>query len=177
MADAPAFQPPAPDLDALRHDLALLAAETGFAYDRVFDRMAAGQTLREALDLPEGIAAAIYALAYARFNAGDLDRALPLFRALVLLDPRGRDHWLGLGLCLRGTGQMAEARPAFATALALAPDDPVILFHCTELACHTDDWAGAKANMTRFAALPNTTAWRRLLPEMRKLATAIDLRS
>ncbi|WP_284262745.1 tetratricopeptide repeat protein [Roseicyclus amphidinii] len=167
---------PAPDLEGLRRDLALLAAETGFAYDRVFDRMAGGASIAEALDLPEGTAAAIYALAYARFNAGDIDRALPLFRALVLLGPRGRDHWLGLALCLRGKGLMAEAGTAFATAAALAPDDPMILFHRTELACHTGDWAAAKAGVARFAGMPQTPVWRRLLPEMRKLATAVELR-
>lgn len=175
MADA-ADNLPAPDLEGLRRDLALLAAETGFAYDRVFDRMAEGKSIGDALDLPEGTAGAIYALAYARFNAGDLDRALPLFRALVLLEPRGRDNWLGLGLCLRGKGVMAEAGQALSAAAAIAPDDPMILFHCTELACHTGDWAAAKAGVARFSAMAQTPVWRRILPEMRKLATAVELR-
>ncbi|WP_417277781.1 hypothetical protein [Celeribacter sp.] len=163
---------------AMRQALVGLAGQTGFAYDRVFDALTAGQSLVEALNLPPEIVDLLYAQAFARFNAGDISTAQSLFLALTLIAPEVRDHWLGLGICLRRSGEAKgapeAAQAAFLRAEEIAPDDPAVQFHLTELMCQRRDWRGAEGHLKRFIALPETAARLRLIPEMRKLATLLE---
>lgn len=160
--------------DAMRQALAELAGQTGFAFDRVFDALAEGQSLLEALHLPKEITDLLYAMAFARFNAGDVATAQSLFLALTLMAPDRRDHWLGLGICLRRLEEYETAQSAFLKAEEITRDDPAVLFHLTELMCKLRNWSAAQAYLKRFVALPETAARLRLIPEMRKLALAIE---
>ncbi|NIZ12018.1 hypothetical protein [Phaeobacter sp. HF9A] len=160
--------------DAMRQALAELAGQTGFAFDQVFDALAEGQSLLEALHLPKEVTDLLYAMAFARFNAGDVGTAQSLFLALTLIAPEIRDHWLGLGICLRRLQEYETAQSAFLKAEAIAPDDPAVLFHLTELTCQLRNWSVAQGYLNRFVALPETAARLRLIPEMRKLALAIE---
>lgn len=162
---------------ALRQTLSDLADQTGFAYDQVFDALSNGDGVLTALKLPPEVADLLYTQAFSRFNAGDITMAQSLFLALTLISPDRRDHWLGLGICLRCLDQSQPAQNAFSMAQRLTPEDPAVLFHLTELMCQRRDWKTAEEYLKRFIALPDTAARLRLFPEMRKLATAIEAQS
>jgi tetratricopeptide (TPR) repeat protein len=51
----------------------------------------------------------------------DLDRAVPAYRASLLVDPRSSDAWLDLAAAYEALGNLAEARAAFANAKRVYP--------------------------------------------------------
>src|SRR3954465_7505434 len=73
-------------------------ARCGIDGRAIFDNLAKGKPLAEALGVPPGIVQVLYARAYPLFNAGQHGRAEAIFRSLCALDGRGADHWLGFGL-------------------------------------------------------------------------------
>lgn len=165
--------------DTTREILAALAEisdEGGRDYADLFRKVAEGQTLLEALDLPPATVDILYAQAFARFEARRLTEALHLFQTLTLLAPKVKDHWLGLGICLRVVEQDQAAQIAFDTAASLAPRCPAVLFHRIELACHQQDWAGASRLIARFEGLEDSVERQRMAPEVQRLATLVRSR-
>jgi len=147
--------------------------EAGRDYASIFAQVAAGQTLLQALDLPPQTVDVLYAQAFARFNARRVPEAMHLFQSLTLLAPNVKDHWLGLGICLRMVDQYDAARTALDVAHTLAPECPAVVFHRTELACQQQDWVRAAADVARFEALPETPQRQRLRPEFDRYATLV----
>lgn len=143
----------------------------------LFSALLDGQDLTTALNLPDGTVALLYAQAHARFNAGQLTDALGLFQALVVLAPKVKDHWLGLGICLRLSNSLAGARLAFAAARDLAADCPAVTYHLAELCLAEDKQDQARALMQEFAAFEDSSLKQTILPEARRLVTAIELRT
>lgn len=143
---------------------------------QVFDALLAGKDMVAALGLPAETASLLYAQAYARFNNGKLAEATTLFQALTVLAPSAKDHWLGLGVCLRLSDALPSARLAFLTAQEIESDCPAVTYHLAELALAQDDLAEAGHLIQTFADLPDTALKQRMLPEARRLATAITAR-
>lgn len=139
----------------------------------MFRAMLDGQEMSAALGLPAGTADLVYAQAHARFNAGQVTDALALFQALVALSPKVKDHWLGLGICLRMTGALSGARLAFTAALDLQPDCPAVTYHLAELALSDGRRDESKSLLRRFAALPDGALKTRLAAEAQRLAAVL----
>lgn len=142
----------------------------------VFRGLLDGKEMGAALGLPEGTAQLLYAQAHARFNGGHVTDALALFQALTVLSPGVKDHWLGLGICLRLTDALATARLAFATAREIAPDCPAVMYHQAELDLAEGRLAEAAALMRAFAALPETGLKTRMAAEAQRLVAALAAR-
>jgi tetratricopeptide (TPR) repeat protein len=70
-------------------------------------------------DTPDGMLARAKALA----TAGDYERAVPLYRALVAGQPDRAELWRALGRALRQTGAVDESIACYRRALALDPGD------------------------------------------------------
>lgn len=162
---------------ALREVLDQLSPHVGRDLGAIFDHLENGGTMLSALGLPEGAVDVIYAQAYARFNAGDIDRARTLFEALVTLAPDRQDHWLGLGICARRKDEHGAAQIAFDTALALNPESPAAQFHRCELACLTADWPTARKMAKGFVAAPDSAVRTGLAGEMNRLLALIEART
>lgn len=143
----------------------------------VFEALLAGHDMGAALGLPEGTAALLYAQAHARFNGGEVTEALGLFQALTVLAPQGKDHWLGLGICLRLAGSLGGARLAFATAQEIDPECAAVAYHQAELAFAEGRLADARGALARFAALPDSGVKQRLGHEAQKLVAVLAARS
>ena len=139
----------------------------------VFRSLLDGQDMSAALGLPAGTADLLYAQAHARFNAGNVTDALALFQALAALSPKVKDHWLGLGICLRMTGVFAGARLAFAAALDLQPDCAAVTYHLAELALADGRREEAVVLVRRFFALPDGGLKTRLSAEAQRLAAVL----
>jgi tetratricopeptide (TPR) repeat protein len=139
----------------------------------VFRSLLDGQDMSVALGLPAGTADLLYAQAHARFNAGNVTDALALFQALAALSPKVKDHWLGLGICLRMTGVFAGARLAFAAALDLQPDCAAVTYHLAELALADGRREEAVVLVRRFFALPDGGLKTRLSAEAQRLAAVL----
>ncbi len=129
-----------------------LAASLGIDGGPIFDRLAAGQSIGQALALPDDVIERIYARAHRLFTLGKLDRATALFRALCLLREEDADFWVGYGVCLRLTDQLARARQAFESGVNLRPDWAVPHFHLLELALHLRQWPQAQAALAAYDA-------------------------
>jgi predicted O-linked N-acetylglucosamine transferase (SPINDLY family) len=56
------------------------------------------------------------------FDAGRLEEAIAVYRALLARSPGFARAWNNFGLCLRLTGRSAEAEQAFRSAVSQAPD-------------------------------------------------------
>ena len=165
------------ETEALHATLAELAPDGEPALALVFERVARGASLTEALDLPAEVVDLLYAQAFAAFDAGRVLAALNQFQALCLLAPRSTDHWLGLGICLRRVDQTAAAMLAFDTALALDPTAAAVRFYRLDLAAHLQDWPLAAAELAAFDGLPDAPAKRTLLPEVQRLRALVAVRS
>lgn len=139
----------------------------------VFRSLLDGQDMSAALGLPAGTADLLYAQAHARFNAGNVTDALALFQALAALSPKVKDHWLGLGICLRMTSVFAGARLAFAAALDLQPDCAAVTYHLAELALADGRREEAVVLVRRFFALPDGGLKTRLSAEAQRLAAVL----
>lgn len=164
------------DLDACEYILGELSETLGFDAKSAFERMRRGESLTQALGLPAQTSDAMYAQAISQFNAGNTNVALQLFRALTVLAPNTRDHWLGLGICARIKDQSDLARIALQTATSLSPDTPAPLFHLCELFCHMSEWANAGEYLIKFDACEESSEKQKLKAEMQRLRTLIEMR-
>lgn len=154
-----------------------LAAPLGLDGSGIVDRLSAGATLGEALDLPAGLGEVLYGRAHHLFTAGRHDRAEPLFRALCIIDGRSADHWVGYALCLRQRGEEGEAALALATAAALRPDWAVPQFHAAQSALAQDRWTAAGAHLDAFHSRIDATVPAGMCREAARQRQALDLRA
>jgi tetratricopeptide (TPR) repeat protein len=166
----------AAELDACEAVLLALMKDVDLDVAGIFAALRKGHTLVAALGLPEGTVDLMYAQAIARFGAGDRAAALSLFQALSFLAPDVRDHWLGLGICGRALDQLDLARVAFETAVALAPHTAAPRFHLCEVQCQKGDWKAAAVQAKGFAEAAMAPEKASLAPEMKRLATLIEMR-
>lgn len=164
------------ELDACQAVLQVLVKDIDLDVAEIFSGLRQGKPLIEALGLPEGTVDLLYAQAVARFGAGDTQAALTLFQALSFLQPETRDHWLGLGICGRALDQIAVARIAFETAVALAPETAAPRFHLCEVLCQLGQWREASAQAKAFAQAAMAPEKASLASEMKRLVTLIELR-
>ena len=143
----------------------------------IFSALVNGQDLSAALNFPEGTVTLLYSQAHARFNAGHIADALGLFQALAVLAPTVKDHWLGLGICLRLSDSLAGARLAFSAAADLAPECPAVTYHLAELAFTEGQLSASVDLLRRFAAFEDSPLKNTLSGEARRLAAAISHRA
>lgn len=164
-------------VDAIFAELVDIGDEAERGYAAVFERVSAGSSLLEALDLPPQTVDVLYAQAFARFEAHRIAEAIHLFHALTLLAPKVKDHWLGLGISMRTADQFDAARVALDIAFTLAPDCPAVLLQRTELGCLQQDWSSVYAEIDRFEALSESALKDRLAPEFHRYAELVRSRS
>jgi hypothetical protein len=143
----------------------------------IFDRLAKGMPLAEALGVPPGVVRVLYARAYHLFNAGQHARAEAIFRSLCALDGRSSDHWLGFGICLRVREAFDEARLAFAVAAELRDRWAVPHFHLAELAMQLEAWPAARDELDLFGASIDHTTPAAMIVEAERLRSALDFRA
>lgn len=140
------------DEGLLAEQLAACAAERGLQADRLIRGLAAGRSIGAALGVSPALGEALYAKAYRWCEVGRLDRALPLFRALCIVDGTVADYWAGYGLCLRTVDQPDLAELAFGMAAALRPDWALPFFHLAAVAATTGRDAESAALLDAFDA-------------------------
>lgn len=143
----------------------------------IFSALLNGQDLSTALNFPEGTVTLLYSQAHARFNAGHISDALGLFQALAVLAPTVKDHWLGLGICLRLSNSLAGARLAFSAAADLAPDCPAVTYHLAELAFAEGRFSESVVLLQRFASFEESPLKHTLSTEAQRLAAALSHRA
>lgn len=160
----------------LRDTLADLSDSGHDELVQVFDALLAGRDMVTALGLPAETASLLYAQAYARFNTGKLGEAASLFQALTILAPTAKDHWLGLGLCLRLSDALSSAHLAFLTAQEIDPACPAVIYHLAELALARQDTTEAERLIKHFADLPEGAMKHRMQPEAQRLVVALAAR-
>lgn len=152
-----------------------LAERMGLDLGDTFDRLQAGLSLAQALDLPAGTAAVLYDRAYGFVVAGRTDRALPIFRALCLIEPDEAKNWLGLGIAQSREGDLAGAREALERAVAAAATWAVVHFHLADRHVRAQDWPAAAEALARFDRLPKADVPNRMLQDAERLRLAIDV--
>lgn len=165
------------ELDACHALLTRIAPDTGVDMADIFLKVRKGQTLVQAMGLPDKTLDMLYSQAIGRFNAGDSKTATPLFTALTMLKPQERDYWLGLGICGRINGNLPLAKVVFETAVNVSPDTPAPRFHLCELLCQEKNWRAAAEHIQVFDAMPDTPEKRTLAPEMKRLRTVVEVKT
>lgn len=151
-----------------------LAASLGIDGGPIFDRLAAGSSIGQALAVPDDAIERIYGRAHRLFTLGKLDRATALFRALCLLREEDADFWVGYGVCLRLTDQLARAQQAFESGANLRPDWAVPHFHLLELALHRRQWPQARAALAAYDARAGTGLAPEIVAESARLRVVLD---
>ncbi len=76
----------------------------------------------------------LYALAFARHQAGKWDEAHKLFQLLCILDHYDGRFYLGLGACRQSLGQWQQAADSYSYGALLDNTDPRFPFYAAE--CH-----------------------------------------
>ncbi|MFT0891579.1 hypothetical protein [Pseudochelatococcus sp. G4_1912] len=141
----------------------------------VFDRLVQGQSLGQALAIPDAVVESIYARAHSWFSLGRIDRAEPLFRALCFLKDEDADFWIGYGVCLRMTHQSSRALQAFESAARLRPDWAVPYFHILELALHQKQWEQGRIALRAYDERATAEIDSRIVHEVERLRVAVEL--
>jgi len=90
--------------------------------DEVKQALLAGKSLVEHLNLPEGLAKALYAIAQGHYESKQYEQAKQSCIYLVILDTHSFDAWALLGNCFSREGNFREALDAWAHALHLRPN-------------------------------------------------------
>lgn len=140
-----------------------------------FDRLAAGASLGEALDLPAGTAALLYDRAYRFIVAGRTDRAAPIFQVLTLIEPGDAKHWLGLGIAQARESATDVAGAALERACDLAPDWAVARFHLADFCVRSEHWTRAATELAVFDRLSKPDVPNQMLREAERLRLAIGV--
>lgn len=148
---------------------------SGVAAGPIFERLKAGASLGEAMAIPKGVAALLYARAYRWFSAGRPDRAESLFRVLCIIDGENPDNWVGWGICLRIAERWDDALRAFHTAVALRPDWSVPHFHALELHVRLGDWPAAVAALDSYDRLKSRSDPDEIAEEADRFRAAVNL--
>ncbi|MGV6872539.1 hypothetical protein ACUSIJ_07580 [Pseudochelatococcus sp. B33] len=150
------------DMAAVRRIFRDVTAAFGIDGAPVFERLAAGQSVAQALSVSPAVVDVLYARAHGWSSLGRVDRAQTLFRALCLLDERNADYWVGYGVCLRmaplpdsasrseRARQYDSARKAFEAAALLRPDWAIPHFHALELSLFLRRWDQARACLVAY---------------------------
>ena len=114
--------------------------------------MDGGTPLASFLGLSPQLLEALYGRAFAFFDAGHVDRAEAIFRALCVLDGQRADHWMGLGICARLRDDLDSAMVAFSTASSLRGDWAVPRFHMFEIHMRRSEMQPALALLPEIEA-------------------------
>lgn len=141
----------------------------------IFERLKAGASLGEAMAIPKGVAALLYARAHRWFSAGRPERAESLFRVLCIIDGENPDNWVGWGVCLRIAERWDDALRAFRTATTLAPDWSVPHFHALELHVRRGEWPAAAAALDSFDRLKGRGDADEIAEEVERFRGAVAL--
>ena len=163
-------------IDLLGDVFAEASASMGLDGRAIFERLRAGQTMGQALALPNGLRDLLYARAHQWFTIGRHDKAEGLFRTLCILDGSVADYWMGLGICLRLKSQWQQAHDAFQSASALRPDWAIPYFHALEAFIRQGDWASAGQAMQAYDARSQKGVPDTVRKEMVRFRTAIEFR-
>jgi GT2 family glycosyltransferase/Flp pilus assembly protein TadD len=107
------------------------------------DGAAAGEKLREALELDPELGAAHYLLGAVEIESGAPERALPHFERAVRLDPERSDFHNGLGGVLQEMGRLDDARFWYRRALQLQPGNQAAAENLAALEAETTAQAGS----------------------------------
>jgi Flp pilus assembly protein TadD len=160
-------------LDLLGEAFAQIGAKAGLDGAAIFARLRAGQSLAAAMSLSPHTVGALYARAHQWFSIGRIEKAAPLFRALVTLDPQGPEYWIGHGACLRHGGRLVEAQAAFAAAALLRPNWGLPYFHLLGLAIHRGDRAAARELLAAFDAAADTQLPKEIVAEAARIRSVL----
>ncbi|MGJ0508142.1 MAG: hypothetical protein ACR652_13655 [Methylocystis sp.] len=159
---------------ALGEMFARISGEVGLNGSRILERLKEGQPLGDAFALPRPITEEVYARARQWLQLGHIEKAAPLFRALVAIDPKDADFWIGNGVCLRDGGRLMEARLAFKTAAMLRPNWGLPHFHLSSLALCVGDRESARRALAAFRASVDPNLPREICREAERLAGALS---
>lgn len=96
---------------------------------RLKDELAAGKTVKEALQLNPAELETIYSLAYQRYQLGEYQNACDLFRYLLLLDNTSFKAILGAAASFDRLKKYEEAANHYLLASFYDPKNPVPYFH------------------------------------------------
>lgn len=150
-------------------------ATFGINGSAVFDRLASGQTVAQALSVPPAVIDVMYARAHSWFALGRMDRAQTLFRALCLLDEQNADYWVGYGVCLRLGQRLDNAAKAFDIAAALRPDWAIPHFHAFELALSQGLFDEAQKSLLAYRERVTPDIPPPVVQEIQRLQAALEL--
>lgn len=97
------------------------------------DAAAAATLLDRAHAAEPASASVLEALARARFDSGQYERATQAFASLVDVEPASDYAHFGLGLSLFRLGKVSDAEPHLAMAAAMRPERPEYARHLREV--------------------------------------------
>lgn len=74
----------------------------------------------------------VYGIGYALYQQGKFESAVGLYQVLLIYRPMDARIMTAFAMCCKRLSRFDAAIPAFAAALALAPDDPSSAIHLSE---------------------------------------------
>ncbi|MFP7674926.1 tetratricopeptide repeat protein [Marivita sp. S0852] len=158
----------------LRHCLADLAQKAG-PLAPVFDALAEGRDIGDALGLPPGVADVLYSQGYAWLDTGHAQRAAVLFQSCCALDPGRAAAWMGLGVALIETGATDLALAALETAARLDPASGAARGHLARVRLAMGDRSGAARAVRSFWGTPRDSGHMALAPLVDRIAASLGM--
>lgn len=110
--------------------------------------MLKGRTAREVLELPADEMESIYSLAYQKYRHGEYQKAVDLFRYLMVLDSACFKYILGLAASLHRLEEYQGAANHYLLASFYEPSNPIPYFHGAECYLRLGNTTMAKNGLT-----------------------------
>jgi len=148
----------------------------------IFDSIARGHSLAEALALPDGTCDFLYASAYRWLSIGNYNKAEPLFRILCLISGGESDYWIGYALCLREHRIWDGVEQCLSIAESISPERAVSHFYRVESLILQEKWEEAKSAFETFEKHINSNSpggglSKAMLYEAERMRTALSMRN
>jgi len=87
---------------------------------------------KEAMGISNEMMEGIYSYAYRLYNVGRYERAVQLFRLLILLDPSCAKYMLGLGACFHMKKDYEIAATCYLLCTMIDPKNPIPFYHASD---------------------------------------------
>lgn len=91
-----------------------------------------GMLPKDAIGLSDGMIEGMYSFGYRLYNTGKYDKAVQLFRLLVMLDPTQEKFSLGLAACFHMMKNYHNASTTYLLCGIINNEDPLPHFHASD---------------------------------------------
>ena len=116
-------------------------------FENVSDVMMRGKSIAEIKNISDDELESLYAIGHTFYSQGKFDKAVNIFRFLVMYNHFEVRYFIALGGALQMLGDYEGALNAYGQAHTMSPEDPCILMHISACFLAVNDLENAQSSL------------------------------